>query len=173
MIGARWDDENGKWVVSIKAPSLARRGKDTAGSLAGEGDVKDDSHVVFEDTADLLFTGLGGLSRWNWPDIVGLHDFQGTLIHSARWEVGPNDERVVAVTGPSASSSKDKEEVKKRQKTWQEDVKDWGDKKVGVIGVVRTQHAPIQLPSYTVLGLDGSSNRASFTTTRRQAVQLC
>ncbi|KAI0812627.1 hypothetical protein BC629DRAFT_949981 [Irpex lacteus] len=138
MVGARWDDENGKWVVSIKAPPLSRRGKYTAGSLAGEGEVKDDSHVAFEDTADLLFTGLGGLSRWNWPDIAGLHDFQGTLIHSARWEVGSNDEGVVAVTGPSVSSSKDKEEVKKRQKTWQEDVKDWGDKKVGVIGVGST-----------------------------------
>ncbi|KAI0688653.1 FAD/NAD-binding domain-containing protein [Cytidiella melzeri] len=97
MLGAKWDEEHGKWVVRIRAPP----GIDPPNSAAR----------IFEDTADMLFTGVGGLSRWQWPEIDGLHEFGGTLIHSARWEA---------------------------RATWQEDVKDWGNKKVGVIGVGST-----------------------------------
>ncbi|KAI0093155.1 FAD/NAD-binding domain-containing protein [Irpex rosettiformis] len=115
MVGARWDDDKGKWIVKIKAPATHTANVDSPPQLANGVGVQNQSphHVEFEDSADLLFTGLGGLSRWNWPDIEGLHDFKGTLIHSAKWEVGGG-------------------------KTWQEDVKDWGDKTVGVIGVGST-----------------------------------
>lgn len=65
-------------------------------------------------TIQRLFTGLGVLSRWNWPDIPGLKEFQGKVIHSARWETGEG--------GPDAA--------------WEDTVKNWGDKRVGVIGVV-------------------------------------
>lgn len=54
-----------------------------------------------------MFTGIGALSRWSWPDIEGLNTFGGRLIHSAQWDVEGS--------------------------TWQED---WKDKNVGVIGVV-------------------------------------
>lgn len=67
----------------------------------------------FEDTADVLFLGTGVLSRWAWPAIEGLHSFKGKLLHSAQWDVHAEGE------------------------TWQEGVKDWGDKNVGVIGLVR------------------------------------
>ncbi|OBZ65862.1 putative sterigmatocystin biosynthesis monooxygenase stcW [Grifola frondosa] len=63
----------------------------------------------FEDTADFFVTAVGALSNWEWPDVQGLKDFKGQLFHSAAFEVG--------------------------DKTWQEAVKDWKDKKVGVIGV--------------------------------------
>lgn len=47
-----------------------------------------------DNLADLL------ASNWTWPDIPHLHDFQGTLIHTARW---PKDfdhsGKVVAVIG--------------------------------------------------------------------------
>ena len=54
--------------------------------------------------------GVETLSRWRWPDIEGLHDFKGTLVHSANWNLGGA--------------------------TWEEDAKDWGDKNVAVIGLV-------------------------------------
>jgi cation diffusion facilitator CzcD-associated flavoprotein CzcO len=62
----------------------------------------------------VLFTGVGGLSRWSWPDIPGLKDFKGQVLHSANWDVTSGD-----------------------RDPWQEGVKDWGNKRVGVIGVVR------------------------------------
>lgn len=65
---------------------------------------------VLEDDADFLFMGVGILSRWKWPDIAGLHDFKGVLVHSANWDLG----------GAS----------------WEDDVKDWGSKDVAVVGLV-------------------------------------
>lgn len=43
-------------------------------------------------------------SNWKWPDIDGLHDFKGDLIHSARWpaEFGYKD-KTVAVIGNGSS----------------------------------------------------------------------
>ncbi|KAJ3554994.1 hypothetical protein NM688_g2817 [Phlebia brevispora] len=63
----------------------------------------------FEDSCDFLFMGTGILSRWDWPDIPGLKSFKGVLVHSADWRLGG--------------------------KTWEEDVKDWKDKNVAVIGL--------------------------------------
>lgn len=41
----------------------------------------------FEDTCDVLLLCVGSLSRWNWPDIPGLREFGGTLVHSAEWKI--------------------------------------------------------------------------------------
>jgi cation diffusion facilitator CzcD-associated flavoprotein CzcO len=42
--------------------------------------------VSFSDTADFVLSTTGPLSRWNWPDIPGIHDFQGQLMHSAQYD---------------------------------------------------------------------------------------
>jgi hypothetical protein len=39
----------------------------------------------FDDHADVVLDGCGVLNKWKWPDISGLHDFQGDLLHSAQW----------------------------------------------------------------------------------------
>lgn len=91
MTKAQWSHDTGKWVLDIQP-------------VNGE---------VFQDTCDVLFTAIGGLDRWKWPDIEGLHRFQGKLIHSANWNTGEGD--------PA--------------KGWEDTVKNWGDKKVAVIGV--------------------------------------
>ena len=31
-------------------------------------------------------TGANADSNWKWPNIEGLHDFKGKLVHSARWD---------------------------------------------------------------------------------------
>lgn len=41
---------------------------------------------IIHDTADVLVKATGTLNRWKWPEIPGLHDFKGTLLHSARWD---------------------------------------------------------------------------------------
>lgn len=93
----QWDESSGQWIVRIRRPSA-----------------NDPSTLEeFEQRADVVLNGTGGLSRWQWPNIEGLHDFKGPLVHSAGWNFGG--------------------------KTWEEDVKDWGDKNVAVIGLVRVQ----------------------------------
>ena len=91
-----WDEQSGQWVVRIRRPSA------------------DDPSKLeeFEDRADVVLNGSGGLSRWDWPDIKGLHDFKGPIVHSAGWDFGGS--------------------------TWEEEGKDWGDKNVVVIGLVRS-----------------------------------
>lgn len=85
----------------------------------------------FDDEADFIFAGMGILSRWSWPQIEGLQVYKGTLLHSAGWNLGGA--------------------------TWEDDVKDWGDKRVAVIGLVSTAMIVIFLhPSLTCL-LQGSS----------------
>lgn len=64
-IGARWSEAASKWFVQIR-------------------DLK--TGFTHEDYADVLMTGEGVLNEWKWPEIEGLHSFQGTLLHSANWE---------------------------------------------------------------------------------------
>ena len=66
----------------------------------------------FDDVADVLVTAFGVLSRWKWPDIAGMKDFKGELYHTAGFNP--------------------------QEKTWVEAAEKWGDKRVGVIGVVCT-----------------------------------
>ncbi|KAJ3530966.1 hypothetical protein NM688_g7640 [Phlebia brevispora] len=90
---ARYDEATAKWHVHLKRSSSTAEGQ----------------FEEFEDEADFLFMGVGILSRWDWPDIKGLHEFKGTLVHSADWNLGGA--------------------------TWEDDVKDWGEKSVAVIGL--------------------------------------
>lgn len=62
---ARWDEENRKWRVKLQVV---------------------DTGEVIEDTADVLMAGIGALNDWKWPDIPGLQDFKGELMHSATWD---------------------------------------------------------------------------------------
>lgn len=44
------------------------------------------SGETFEDTANLLISARGGLNQVSWPDIKGLKDFGGKLMHSGQWD---------------------------------------------------------------------------------------
>ncbi|KAH8107384.1 FAD/NAD-binding domain-containing protein [Phellopilus nigrolimitatus] len=83
----------------------------------------DEQFEVIEDIADLVITAIGSLSRWSWPDIEGLKTFKGKIVHSADWETDELGH-------------------------WQSSVANWGDKKVGVIGVgsTTTQIVPALQP---------------------------
>lgn len=91
VVHAQYNEVQGKWYLKIRRPSDGQS-----------------SYEEFEDTSDFVFCGAGGLSRWSWPEIEGLKDFKGKLMHSADWDTDD----------------------------WREGVKDWKDKTVGVIGVV-------------------------------------
>jgi cation diffusion facilitator CzcD-associated flavoprotein CzcO len=79
VTGARWDDEAAMWRLEVN----------------GEEEL----------TARVVVAGLGGLSRPSYPDLDGLEDFAGPVLHSARWDhdVDLDGKRVVVVgTGASA-----------------------------------------------------------------------
>ncbi|KAF8831859.1 hypothetical protein HHX47_DHR1000936 [Lentinula edodes] len=108
---AQYDEKTGKWHLTIKRATVS---KDNSNPQIRQGTAQDEYEDI-EVTADVLFTGIGSLSRWQWPEIEGLETFQGKVIHSAQWETGEGD-----------SGAKTK---------WEDTVKSWGEKKIGVIGV--------------------------------------
>jgi len=65
VIEARFQAREGLWNIVLKDTKTGARTTDWA-------------HV--------LINGTGVLNSWKWPDIPGLHDFQGPLIHSAKWD---------------------------------------------------------------------------------------
>ncbi|ETI20637.1 hypothetical protein G647_06979 [Cladophialophora carrionii CBS 160.54] len=58
-----------------------------------------------DDWCHVFINGTGFLNDWKWPKIEGLHDFQGTMLHSADWDTSVDyaDKRVAVIgTGSSA-----------------------------------------------------------------------
>lgn len=41
---------------------------------------------MYKDDCDILIQATGALNNWKWPNIPGLHDFKGKLLHSATWD---------------------------------------------------------------------------------------
>lgn len=65
ITGAEWDGSAGQWVVKVRDMEANRE---------------------FEDRAEVFINAGGVLNNWRWPDIEGLMDFQGKLMHTARYD---------------------------------------------------------------------------------------
>lgn len=77
--GAVWDDAAQEWEVRV----------------AGREPVR----------ATYLITATGFLSQPRMPDIAGVHDFAGTVVHTARWDdTADLDGRRIAVIGTGATA---------------------------------------------------------------------
>jgi cation diffusion facilitator CzcD-associated flavoprotein CzcO len=63
VVKALWNEDSGKWDLTLKGPS-------------GE----------FTDSCDVLLNATGILNAWKWPDIQGLKDFKGKLLHTAAYD---------------------------------------------------------------------------------------
>ena len=61
---ATWDDESGQWKLRL---------------LRSDGTYSDDY-------CDVLFNCSGVLNSWKYPNIEGIDQFKGKLMHSARWD---------------------------------------------------------------------------------------
>ena len=134
LTGARYDESTGKWNIRLKRPSAS----------------SPDEVEEVDDWADFVFNGIGVLSRWKWPDIPGLKDFKGTLVHSANWNLG----------GAS----------------WEDDIEEWVGKKIGVIGLVcgsNNHSSSVETPTGICLGLVRHANRRDSGSPSRQTIQLC
>lgn len=47
---------------------------------------------------------LTSSSNWKWPDVEGLHDFKGDLVHTASWPEGHDlTNKTVALIGNGAT----------------------------------------------------------------------
>ncbi|KAH7034888.1 uncharacterized protein B0I36DRAFT_360350 [Microdochium trichocladiopsis] len=83
VVSAIWDEQRGVWIVTVR-------------NL--------ESGTEFDDEANFLVDASGILNNWKWPDIPGLHNFAGDLIHTARWpEQYEYKNKRVAVIGNGSS----------------------------------------------------------------------
>jgi cation diffusion facilitator CzcD-associated flavoprotein CzcO len=79
LIAAAWNGERGRWSIELAGGERL--------------------------TARILLGGFGGLSEPAFPEIEGLRDFEGRLVHTADWPADLNLEgRRVAVIGTGASA---------------------------------------------------------------------
>lgn len=83
--GARWDEDEAHWVVTSRPVDTG------AGPTIR--------------TARYLMTATGFLSQPRLPDIDGVQDFAGTVIHTAQWDDGVDLEgKRIAVIGTGATA---------------------------------------------------------------------
>ena len=95
---ARWDDATHKWKTSVKV-----------------GGAKDSQFVeAYEMQSDFLVSAVGQLNVPREPEIPGLHDFQGKMMHSARWDWSYDMKgKRIAVIGNGATAAQIVPEVAK------------------------------------------------------------
>lgn len=67
VTGAEWDESEGVWNITANR-------------------VENGSTSRVETQAEVLISAVGILNNWKWPNIDGLHDFEGKLLHSANWD---------------------------------------------------------------------------------------
>lgn len=95
---ARWDDATHKWKVAVNV-----------------GGSKDSQFVdAYEMQSDFLVSAVGQLNVPREPEIPGLHDFQGRMMHSARWDWSYDMKgKRIAVIGNGATAAQIVPEVAK------------------------------------------------------------
>ncbi|TVY39384.1 putative sterigmatocystin biosynthesis monooxygenase [Lachnellula subtilissima] len=84
VIEARWDENAGIWNIKLE-------------------DVK--TGAKWDDWSHVLINGTGVLNSWKWPEIEGLLDFKGPVVHSASWNHEISFEgKTVGIIGTGTSS---------------------------------------------------------------------
>ena len=90
VTGAAWDEQSAQWKIK------------------GRRTLQDGATEELEDECDVFLYCTGLLNNWQWPNLDGLRDFKGRLVHSARWpedfEASQWKGQRVAVIGSGASS---------------------------------------------------------------------
>ncbi|KAF9006158.1 hypothetical protein BDQ17DRAFT_1389720 [Cyathus striatus] len=81
---AIWDDNKGQWDVEITDLN---------------------TNNVVKDQCDILINAAGVLNAWKWPDIPGLDDYKGVLLHTAKWnETVDLSSKTVGLIGNGSSA---------------------------------------------------------------------
>lgn len=86
-VSAHWQEESSTWRVELE----------TTDSLG--------KAITIVRECDVLVKGLGSLNNWKYPDIEGLSNFKGKLMHTANWDATVDlTGKRVAVIGNGASA---------------------------------------------------------------------
>lgn len=84
IVKCKWDDDDAVWHITLEDTRTMER---------------------WQDWAHCVVNGTGILNNWRWPDIEGLHDFAGPLMHSAAWNHDVDfDGKTVGVIGTGSTS---------------------------------------------------------------------
>ncbi|EEU36632.1 uncharacterized protein NECHADRAFT_86543 [Fusarium vanettenii 77-13-4] len=84
VVDSRWDDKASLWKLTV---------------------LNLETGDSFVDSAEVFINSGGVLNNWAWPSIQGLHDFRGTLVHTAHWDNSLDlSGKRVAVIGSGASA---------------------------------------------------------------------
>lgn len=85
VVEAAWKEKDSKWILQVRKIDQGPEAQQLISHIDMK--IKDlDSGSVFTDQCDVLISATGFLNGWKWPDISGLHDFKGKLMHSAKWD---------------------------------------------------------------------------------------
>lgn len=82
VVRAEWLDDVKKWQIVVRGPD-GLLFDDECDVFINGGGVYFSSYSTL--STDVWHGCLGILNTWKWPTIKGLHDFKGTLCHTARW----------------------------------------------------------------------------------------
>jgi cation diffusion facilitator CzcD-associated flavoprotein CzcO len=84
VVKCQWDEDDAIWHITLEDQVTKE---------------------LWSDWAHFVVNGTGILNNWQWPDIKGLHDFQGPLMHSASWSHDVElDNKIVGVVGTGSTS---------------------------------------------------------------------
>ena len=84
VISCQWNKEAGIWNITLKNTK---------------------TNEEWHDWAHSVVNGTGILNNWKWPEIEGLHDFEGPIMHSASWNHDVQFEgKTAAVIGNGSTS---------------------------------------------------------------------
>ena len=87
-VGADWQEESSTWKVRFEVSD-------------SDGKVQD----TFVRECDVLVQGIGTLNSWKWPNVEGLQDYRGTLMHTANWDDSIDLRgKTIAIIGNGASA---------------------------------------------------------------------
>lgn len=84
VLECKWDENEAVWHITVQDTKTGQ---------------------CWKDWAHCVVNGTGILNTWKWPDVDGLHDFEGPLMHSAAWnhDVDFNN-KTVGVIGTGSTS---------------------------------------------------------------------
>ncbi len=95
VMSATWIEEKGIYEVKVQT---------------SEGE-------IINDWCHIFINGTGFLNSWKWPQIDGLHDFNGQLLHSAAWDTSVDwSNKTVAVIGTGSSAIQIVPQIQKKAK---------------------------------------------------------
>ncbi|KAM0747815.1 putative flavin-binding monooxygenase [Meredithblackwellia eburnea MCA 4105] len=84
VTSAIWDEESGKWKLKLRNVKTGEE---------------------FEDETNILINAMGVLNDWKWPDIKGIKDYKGILLHTANWDTSVSLEGLNVASIGSGSSA--------------------------------------------------------------------